>query len=807
MASTPSDFDLISQEESPEAILGETLESVKGYVTSIIREIDKQERPTREVQVKIWKYLDLLWTGIANFYWNSTSNQWKPITYDDVRHLSESSDIDPTLLNKTINMLRPYGESIIGVLTTALPRVKYYPANADSIDDINTAKAYINIEQKIVIDNRMKTKMVQMLVNLLTGGFFAAYNYSHSNEKYGTVSQDTFETQKFRITTAVCPSCGFELSVDKKRADTLDNAADTHAGLDETINIPLDHEQERAEIPALESKSQELIEDELQPQPEPLAECPNCQEQVLPQEEFEEVEEQVQTGTLIIPKSRQIIEIFGPMEVKIPTHASKKEQVHWCILEQELHESDARTLYPKYKDKIRPGSHTDLAYDRWARSQYENMGELNQYYVTIRKLWLRPSAYEILGDEESPEKLKTLFPSGLMAVFANETLLFIEESDMDDHWTFSLNPIYRRIYGDPLLKAAIPLQESANDLFQLELETVRYAIPQAFADPDHFDFEQYSQSKAQPGLIYPLKKPAQGSLSDVIASTTTANLPKEVDVLEQKIEKLFQFILGTFPSIFGGEGGGGKTLGEYQESRGQALQRLNVNPKEVIDAAYAEMMAKTIKHYADDLLEDENFVISKGNSFINVWIKKADLQGRVGEVRPEISEQFPSSWGQKKAAWLELVGLNNEIVTGVLFHPENIGFLKEVIGMDDLYVPGDDQRNKQLEEIRNLILTEPSMPPVDEMGEPLMDEMGAPISPTSSVQIEPVDDDNIHIQTLSAFICSQVGQGLKETNPPAYMNLLLHLQEHQMRLQEQMMIAQTQMQEQEQEQKVGEANV
>jgi hypothetical protein len=818
--STPSDLALISQEDSPDQLLQDELEKIKGLVSSIIREIDKQERPTREIQIKVWKYLDLLWTGVCNFYWNSTSNQWKPITYDDVRHLSETSDIDPTLLNKTINMLRPYGESIIGALTVALPQNKYFPADADQVDDINTAKAYRIIEQKIVIDNNMKTKIVQMILNLLIGGFFGVYNYSHSDEKYGTVAQPLNKTQKFRITNVTCPECGFEALADKTPIE--DDSSGVEQGLSETINEPVRDEEAGEEGPTPEliqeaSNPDDIGEDENEPElpneqesplepPENPVPCPNCGALTPPEQTQALSSEPVDAGNLIIPKSRQVIEVFGPLQVKIPTHASKKEDVIFCILEDEIHESVMRCLYPKYRDKIQPGSHTDLAYDRWARSQYENMGELNQYYVTRRRMWLRPTAYEMLGDEETPELLKAQFPEGLLAVFSSDTLLYIESAEMDDCWTFSLNPIYRRLYGDPLLKAAIPLQETANDLFQLEVETVKYAIPQSFADPEAFDFEQYSKSKNQPGLIYPMKSIGGQPIANSITSTITANLPKEVEVLEEKIEKYFQFVLGVFPSVFGGEAAGSRTLGEYEQSRGQALQRLAINPQHVIHAAYAELMAKSIKAYCDDLLEDEVFVTAKGNSFVNTWIKKADLQGRIGEVRPEQSEQFPSSWGQKKATFLELLQMNNQMITATLFHPENIQLVNEILGIDELYIPGDDQRNKQLNEIKALIATPPNMPPTDPNGQaPVDPQTGQPAQPTSSVPIEPIDDDNIHHQVLAAFICSEVGQTLKEENPQAYMNCLLHDMEHQQRMQQVAMQQQMAQQAQAQPQKLGEA--
>ena len=769
-----SDLQLLQDENFAQGSvdpLAELKEKAKDYVTNIVRNIDKQERPTRETLIRQWKYLDLLWSGITNFYWNAGVQRYAPITADDLSSLSATLDVDPTLLNKTINMIRPYGESIIGALSTTLPRNKYFPSDADSIDDVQTAKAYTNIEEKIVQDNFMKLKLIQMIVAILNGGFFAIHNYSHSHERYGVVNRDSFANKEFIITTAVCPECGLELSRTENTSPE-DTAAGTDIGLNETVN-----ENPEAEAPGME-----------EPTPTLGVECPSCNQSVIPLTENTTENRSVPAGQITIPKSRQLLDIYGPLDVKIPTHASKKEEVFFLFLEKEIHESNARSLFPEYRDKIKAGNASgDLAYDRWARSQYENYGELNQYYCTIRWCWIPPIGYEVLGDEDSPKVLKKLFPDGLMACFCNETLLFIEESELEEHWTLSFNPLYKRLYGDPLLKAAIPLQESANDLHQLELDVVKHSIPSSFADPEYLSFDAYSKSKAEPGVVYPMKMPAGRSLSDAFHTTITANLPKEVEVLEQKIEKLFQFVLGAFPSVFGGEASGTKTLGEYEQSRGQALQRLGINPQSVVYHAYAEAMGKAVKRYADDLLEDESYVAAKGNSFVNIWIRKSHLQGRIGEVRPEISEQFPSSWGQKKAAWLELLGMNNEGITGILMHPENTSMLKEVIGMDDLYIPGDDQRNKQLSEIRVLVQTA-----ID----PEVDPSGAVVMPqTSTVPIEPVDDDQIHIATISAFICSEVGQTLKEENPSAYMNCLLHLQDHQMRMQ-QMIMAQAQVQAQ-----------
>ncbi len=745
-----SDFDLINKEEQPQ----DNTEEIEYIVKSIMNQIDIQERPSRQVLIKLWKYLDLLWSGISNFYWNTAANEWRVITQDDIKGLGDAIDIDSSLLNKTINLIRPYGESLIGVLTTGTPRVKYFPEDADVVDDIRTAKAYSIIEKKIADDNNMKARIIEILVRLWNNGFAAVYNYSHKSPEYGSVTKPIMGDNVYQNTIKVCPECGYEFQNDRALKD---QEATPEKGLDVQVSP-----SEPFETPPTEE------------QPPSETNCPQCNNPVTPFDaSFEETQNE-QVGTVELPKSKQILKVYGPLHVKIPVKASCKEECIFLVLEEELHESLAKTLYPDYADQIRGGDQTsDLGWDRWARAQYENMAEMTQYYVTMRKLWLRPTGYWIIGDAEKVKALQAEYPNGLVAVFAGDRFLYCEESILDEHWTLSFNPLYYRLYGDPLGKALIPLQETANDLFQLEIETVRYAIPQTWADPQYVDFEAYSKSKAAPGMMYPLKAgvSAGKNVGEIFYETKAATLPDEVNVLDQKLERLLQFISGILPPVFGGtQAGGSKTLGEVEQNRNQALQRLGIIWY-VINMMYTETMNKAVKAYKDELLEDEHLVEAKGDSFINVWIRMSDLAGKVGKVTPEYGEQFPLTWAQKQARLMELLNLNNELVNAFLSHPENIGTIANyIIGIDGIFVPGDDQRNKQLLEIAQMVSI--PMPDPEEI-----QLSGIPPMP-QPIPIEPIDDNAIHLTICDAYLVSDRGQELKESNPIAYQSVMAHRELH-----------------------------
>ena len=754
-----SDQDVLDEHLDPEQ--EKVSEKVMGLLTTIIQAIDTQDRSTRELMLRLWKYLDLLWCGYGNFYWDYASGQFMPVTQSDIKRLSSEMEVDPTLLNKVINLIRPYGESLAGVLTTATPRVKYFPADADNSIDILKSKAYSNIEQKIKNDNQMAIKLIEILIKLWNGGVAVAYNYSHTDEKYGVFEEPVYEDRPYEQESFICKECGNEqLGEETEKVDstTEELAPDTEKSLQEQL-VP---SEDQGVFPDLSSRF--------------CKECGAQTQHLASKVDLGNL--QVQTGTNPIPKSRQIIEIFGPLNIKIPPMAEKKEDVIYLIKEEEKHIALAKHLYSEHRDKIEVQAGSDLQLDRIMRSTPEISEDTLNQYPTIRELWLRPAAYEILDSIDDVKFLAEHYPTGIKAIFCSDTPLEAEEMEMDEHWTISKNPLYRKLLADPLGKGLIGLHETANDLYQLEVDTVRYSIPETFVNPDSIDLKAREQTRAQPGNMTAMRPVAGGSLSDNIVETKTATIPKEVSNLDAKTEKLLQFISGVLPSVFGGPGVGSKTLGEYQESKNQALQRLSIIWK-IVSVFYAEMMAKATRAYEKDLLEDEHFVQEKGTgNYVNVYIRKEDLEGNIGEVKPELTEQFPSTWGQVSGRVMDLLGMNNQVITSWFLHPENVELIYKVIGIDEMYVPGEDQRNKQLYEVSQLIVSEPlSQDP--NTGQPLIDpNTGQPIM-KSSVPIQPIDDHQIHMAVAIAYMNSPMGIELQTMNPAAYQNVMLHFQEHQ----------------------------
>lgn len=210
------------------------------------------------------------------------------------------------------------------------------------------------------------------------------------------------------------------------------------------------------------------------------------------------------------------------------------------------------------------------------------------------------------------------------------------------------------------------------------------------------------------------------------------------------------------------------------------------------------MLSKAVRSFAKNMLTDEKYIEKKGAAYINVWIRKIHLTGKVGEVEPDVNESFPISWAQKRDMILQLFQAGNEDIMAVLRHPENAGLVAMIIGVPELYIPGDDDRNKQLIEISELILSEPimaqtpmggpqvpedgppSVPPEEEGGPPKENEAVGGMPPmTSSIPVEEsLDNHEVEAGTCAAWLKSEIGLQYKKENPGAYLNVLLHFQEH-----------------------------
>jgi hypothetical protein len=214
---------------------------------------------------------------------------------------------------------------------------------------------------------------------------------------------------------------------------------------------------------------------------------------------------------------------------------------------------------------------------------------------------------------------------------------------------------------------------------------------------------------------------------------------------------------------------------------------------------WKEVFAKAIPMYIKEMKEDEKQV-KKDNfgNFVNIMIRRSELEGKIGNVEIEANENLPITWNQQKDTIMELFKMNNESLTALLMGPENLPFVKRAIGFDDFIIPDDADKQKEYEEIEQLVNSEPIPQPPDPMMEQQAMMAGQPPPPPINVpSVAPdydVDNHAIAADIDRRWLISDAGRLCKLENPPGYENVLLHMKLHkEMDMQKQMEDMQKQM--------------
>src|SRR3990167_438687 len=640
----------------------EDSEKVQRNLKEICNHFDKEDREVRERQVRTWKKLKFYWQGFQRLWWSEEARDWRIF---DSEFYDESNE-QSAYYDKPLNIFKAYLESIIAAMSVQIPGIKCFPDDADSPLDNFTAKSGDKIAKLIYRHNDAVLLWLHALYIFCTEGMVAAYSYTKEDKEFGTYKTNKYEEIVEEKEIPYCPQCDKEIF---------------QANIDEMTGEEI---------------------------------CPHC----FGQADMKSVPFTYNkiVGETDEPKSRQIIECYGGLFVKVPNYARCQKDAPYLIFSYETHYSNvlARfdhlrgTIGEKVRESARNYSIYD-SYDRWGRLSTQYRGDDPRENVTVRNCWLRPSSFEIIREDDDVDELKELFPDGVKVVLVND--------------------------------------EYAN------------------AEPKVLNFDQYRQTEVAPGSVFPAKPPAGKSLDQSFFQVKTANLSGEVLPFAQQIQQLAQLVSGALPSLFGGAAeAGSKTAAEYSMSRAQALQRLQT-PWKMFSIWWKTIFGKVIQSFIDNLETDERFVDRDQNgNFYNILIKKAELEGKIGNIELEASEQLPIMWQANKDVILQLMQLNNPAILQALTSPENLSLISNAIGIPEFKLPGEDDRNKQYEEIKLLANSSP-------IELPGMEEPSVPIDPL-------IDNHMVHAEICRSYLVSDVGRQLKIDNEEGYRNILLHLERH-----------------------------
>jgi hypothetical protein len=731
-------------------------ESIINSIKALIDHFDDEDRAVRDRQIRQWRRLKLLWENVQNMYYSEVAHDWR--IPDDGKDGDAS---DQGFYDKPVNVYRAYLESIIAALSVTVPPITCYPDDADNPLDQVTAKAGDRIAALIFKHNDAPLLWLHALFVFCTEGMTACYTYAKEDEAYGTYKEDKYEEQTETTTEEVCPLCQANMvdpSITGQQEDKF-QPDDSDAPVNDAIDVGLEV-------------------------------CPNCAQQVIPSKRENTVTVTRLVGTTHHPKSRVCMEVYGGLFVKVPVWARTQKDCTYLIYSYETHYANVLEQFEDLRGKVIEGQSAYDMYEQWGRTSPQYRGEHPIHNVTVRNCWFKPAAYNILNVEDADEMRKK-YPNGCKAVRVNDEIAHACNEDMDDCWTITHNPLSDYLHFDPLGLLLTSIQDITNDLISLVLQTVEHGIPQTFADPKVLNFNAYRNSEVIPGGIYPATPKSGKALSEGFYEVKTATLSQEVLPFAEKVQQMGQMVSGALPSLFGGQMAGSRTASEYSMSRAQALQRLQTTWKMLL-LWWKNVFGKAIPLYINEMKDDEKQVKKDDfGNFVNVFIRRAELEGKIGSVELEANENLPITWNQQKDAIMELFNMNNEGINAALASPENMPYIKRAIGLSDYVIPGEDDRQKQFEEIKQLVDSEPITMPPDPMMEQQAFQMGQPPPPPQelpSIMPDPdVDNHQLEADICRRWLVGDAGRLCKLENPQGYKNVLLHMKAHKdMDMQQQM---------------------
>jgi len=494
-------------------------------------------------------------------------------------------------------------------------------------------------------------------------------------------------------------------------------------------------------------------------------------------------------GVRRVANGQEVISIAGGLELNTPVWANEMHEYPYLQWQAEVHRAKLKAAYPLAAEKIEsaPSQDAEDVYARASRLSVEqglpalHPGDALMNLITFDRTWLRPWAFYGVEDEAVRRDLLALFPDGCYVAFAGDVYCEARNEGMDDHWRV-LHALpgdgqNRPSVGDSLVQ----VQERYNTLSNIQAETYEYGIPPIYADPQVLDFDSLSNQVAEPAAHFPARARPGQPLAAGFFQPAPAQVPPDMIRHQQDlIGPVAQFLTGLFPAVFGGNMEDVKTASGYAIARDQAMGRLGLVWRRV-KHFYADVMLLGVDCFRKNRPEAVDVPLLGPDGALDArMIRVADLKGNVC-VHAETDETFPRLKSQQRSVLQQLFAVKDPLIQEALAEPANVGYIKNVLGLTELVVPGEDARNKQLREIQVLLGGQPIVVPGVEKSDrrPAISDQEAGGIVLPSVAVDALLDDHaVEFEECKRWASSEAGQAAKMTNPAGFANVRAHAEAH-----------------------------
>lgn len=560
------------------------------------------------------------------------------------------------------------------------------------------------------------------------------------------------------------------------------------------------------------------------------------------------------------PKKNQTAEVFGCLETKVPIMQKDQCSFPYLLIYKDDDVRNLRQNHPHISKKIKANEVflDENNYERFARlgilqgarSAFQ-AGEAIAHLSTEGHAFLRPSCFsdeefnepfteatedDLIPDEETGESkapsvrdmLAKVFAdkqggfTGIHAVYVGHTYSMSWPESMDD-CTITEQPfVGDGQFGMAVMDPAIVGQDRFNTLMNYIAEAFDFGAPSTWVASEKVDFDSYENQKAQPFAIRQLKRLAgnTNSAADNFYREPNPEIPETLQaVIEFLMGEFMQFVLACPPAMWGESSEDTKTASGLAQSRNQALGRMGLlwAPLQKIAARMYYQVALAAANDPDT--PEEIIVPVPGGQNTTVRIER--LRKGHFMATPDEDSGFPDSTAAKRATLMNVVQLVAQFPPAAqqfFAAPDNWKELLKLFGIQEMVLPEAEARDKQLEEIEELLNGVPVEPTPEEVQQAELQAQqqlelhtqqdqaaqlqGMPPSPApapfdpaslirSSVPIQPWDFDLWEMQKCDDYLNSdaarielKVGRADPSTgqlapNIRGIQNVWLHRQEHQ----------------------------
>jgi hypothetical protein len=719
----------------------ERLEDLKPKLVHALRELVRQYREegitARRHEIRRIRQARLFWQGLQYAWWNPNDMNWHlPFEqrFSDDRALEEM----PRYQFVT-NFYQGFGLSFIAVLSQDVPSVRFYPQSAQSLEDISAARAASDVAALIEQNNHIEHLLTSIGYFLWTDGKLGAYvRYVADGQRFGFHEENVLEALEIPLgeDVYVCPHCGKEAGL---TTESQSHGEEPNSSNDEDASLVVAQHA----VPLQRS-------------------CVSCGAELSDANlrRAERVTVPRVAGTRRVPNGQEVISIAGGLELNTPVWANEMHEYPYLQWQAEVHRAKLKAAYPHAANKIEtsPSQGAEDVYARVSRLSVEqglpsiHPGDALMNLITFDRTWLRPWAFYSIEDAEVRAELLALFPDGCYVAFAGDAYCESRSESMDDHWRV-LHALpgdgqNRPSVGDSLVQ----VQERYNVLSNMQAETYEYGIPPIYADPQVLDFDALANQVAEPAAHFPARARPGQPLAAGFFQPAPAQVPPDMLRHQQDlIGPVAQFLTGLFPAVFGGNMEDVKTASGYALARDQALGRLGLVWRRM-KQFYADVMLLSVDVFRKNRPNDAEIpLLGPDGVFDSHVIRIADLKGNIS-VHPEADETFPRLKSQQRGVLQQMFGINDPMIQRALTEPADMGYIKNVLGLTELVIPGEESRNKQLREIQQLLTSAPIV---------------IALHPSGVAHIEPVTSDASPTPTVEAQQAAPQPGTMSETGAPA----------------------------------------